>query len=215
MFDLHPGSIITFLRNIRRRPRDTGAIFPSGRYLAKAIAAPINISLPGKILELGPGTGVFTQALLDRGISPDRLVLIEYNADFVRYLRRRFKGVTVLHASAFDVEKIWQARQMGPCAGIISGMPLLNFPYEMRVSLLKQCMDLLPPDGCMTQFTYSQAPSVKSPNIASVRLSKRVWFNLPPATVWLYRPEHVGGSNKTDDEACREKACACADAGVT
>ncbi len=189
MLDLHPGSTMTFLRNIRRRPRTTGAIFPSGVVLARAMAAHVDPSLPGPVLELGPGTGVFTKALLDRGVTPDRLFLIEYNPDFVRYLRRRFKGVTVIHGSAFELEAMWAARGLAPAAGIVSGIPLLNFPMEERQSLMRQCMNILAPGARMSQFTYSQFPSVKSVDGATVTLARRVWLNVPPATVWLYTPE--------------------------
>lgn len=191
MLDLHPGSTMTFLRNIRRRPRATGAIFPSGMVLARAMAAHIDPAQPGPVLELGPGTGVFTKALLDRGLAPERLFLIEYNPDFVRYLRRRFKGVTVIHGSAFELESIWQARGLPKAAGIVSGIPLLNFKMEERQSLMRQCMELLAPGARMSQFTYSQLPSVRVVEGATVALSRRVWLNVPPATVWLYTPNEA------------------------
>jgi phosphatidylethanolamine/phosphatidyl-N-methylethanolamine N-methyltransferase len=187
MFDLHPGSTLTFLRNIRRRPKATGAIFPSGRVLAKAMAGQVDAGLDGMVLELGPGTGVFTRALLDHGIAPERLVLVEYNADFVRYLRRRFPGVTVIHGSAFEVGKIWKERNLSACAAVVSGLPLLNFKPEERQSLLAQCLDLLQETAPFVQFTYSQMPSVKPTGDASVALAKRIWLNVPPATVWVYR----------------------------
>lgn len=180
-------STLTFFRNLRRAPRNTGAFFPSGPFLAKTMASLINPELDGKILELGPGTGVFTKALLERGIAPERLVLIEYNPDFVRYLRKNYPGVTVLHGSAFDLPKIWAEKGFGPIAGIVSGLPLLNFPVEMGSQLISEAVGLLQPGASYVQFTYSQRPSIPAPNGITVALGKRVWLNAPPASVWVYR----------------------------
>lgn len=189
MLDHHPGSVLTFLRNIRRCPRATGAIFPSGSFLAHAMVQHIDPSRDGMVVELGPGTGVFTKALLNHGVKPENLLLIEYNPDFVRYLRKRFRGVTVVHGSAFDVEKICHERGIDRLNGVISGMPLLNFSKEERYSMMKQCMRLLAEGAQMSQFTYSQVPSVKACTGMSVSLCRRVWLNIPPATVWIYTPE--------------------------
>lgn len=184
-------STLTFFRNLRRRPRNTGAFLPSGPALAKVMALSIDPGIDGPVLELGPGTGVFTQALLENGVTPDRLVLIEYNADFVRFLRKRFPGVTVIHGSAFDVAQIWAERNLPPIAGIVSGLPLLNFPKEMGTGLIRDALALLAPGASYVQFTYSQRPSVPAPEGARVTLAKRVWLNVPPASVWVYQAETV------------------------
>jgi len=178
---------VSFFRSLRLRPRNTGAIFPSGPVLSRLIAAQIDPTLDGPIIELGPGTGVFTKALLARGIAPERLILIEFNPLFVRNLKRRFPGVTVIHGSAFDLEKLLSARGITKVAGIVSGLPLLNFPYELRENLIRQCINLLPHSGVMAQFTYSQRPSVQPPAGINLQLAGRVWLNMPPATVWVYK----------------------------
>jgi phosphatidylethanolamine/phosphatidyl-N-methylethanolamine N-methyltransferase len=177
---------LTFLRNLRMRPRHTGAVLPSGRALAKLMAAQVDPTRDGPVLELGPGTGVFTKALIDRGVAPARLVLIEFNPAFVRHLRKHFPGVLVLHASAFDLAKIWHERGLPAPAAIVSGLPLLNFPVELGTTLVNQCLELLQNGGALAQFTYSQRPSVPAPAGAQVKLAGRVWRNIPPASVWRY-----------------------------
>ncbi len=184
---LSSGSTVTFFRNLRRRPRNTGAILPSGPILAKTMAKAIDPTIDGPILELGPGTGVFTKALIERGIAPERLILIEFNADFVRFLKKRFPNVTVIHASAFDLPKLWKERNLPAIAGIVSGLPLLNFPKELGRQLIADSLELLQPNGQYVQFTYSQRPSVPAPSGAVVNLLKRVWLNMPPASVWIYQ----------------------------
>lgn len=191
---LTSGSTVTFFRNLRRRPRNTGAILPSGPVLAKTMAAAIDPALEGPILELGPGTGVFTKALLERGIAPERLILIEFNADFVRFLRKRYPGVTVVHGSAFDLPKLWKERNLGPIAGVVSGLPLLNFPKELGGQLIADSLELLQPGGKYVQFTYAQRPSVPAPAGAVVALLKRVWLNMPPASVWIYQKKAASES---------------------
>jgi phosphatidylethanolamine/phosphatidyl-N-methylethanolamine N-methyltransferase len=178
--------VLTFIRNLRARPKTTGAVLPSGQALARMMAGQVDPSSTGPILELGPGTGVFTQALLERGIAPERLILIEFNPSFVRHLRKRFPAIRVLHGSAFDLADLWQQHELDPAAAIISGLPLLNFPLALRESLIEQCLDILQPTGGLIQFTYSQRPSVPAPEGAGVTLIGRVWRNMPPASVWRY-----------------------------
>lgn len=158
------------------------------------MAAAIDPALEGPILELGPGTGVFTKALLERGIAPERLILIEFNADFVRFLRKRYPGVTVVHGSAFDLPKLWKERKLGPIAGVVSGLPLLNFPKELGGQLIADSLELLQPGGKYVQFTYAQRPSVPAPAGAVVALLKRVWLNMPPASVWIYQKKAASES---------------------
>lgn len=184
---LTSGSTVTFFRQLRRRPRNTGAILPSGPVLAKTMAQAINPALDGPILELGPGTGVFTKALLERGIAPERLVLIEFNPDFVTFLKKRFPQVTVINASAFDLTRLWKEHNFPAIAGIVSGLPLLNFPKALGGQLIADSLDLLQPGGSYVQFTYAQRPSVPAPAGAKVSLLKRVWLNVPPASVWVYQ----------------------------
>ncbi|MEX2276767.1 MAG: SDR family oxidoreductase, partial [Cucumibacter sp.] len=87
---------LRFLASLVRRPRMTGAIAPSGPALAKRMASHVdpNDTLP--VIELGPGTGVVTKALIERGVKPSRIISIEYSPDFCRLLRQRFPGVTVI-----------------------------------------------------------------------------------------------------------------------
>jgi phosphatidylethanolamine/phosphatidyl-N-methylethanolamine N-methyltransferase len=182
---------IAFLKGIIKAPMVTGAIAPSGPVLARIMAEEINLNVPGPILELGPGTGNITRAILKHGVAPDRLITIEYNPSFCSHIRHSFPGVEVVQGSAFDVVDLWRSKGWQRPAYVVSGLPLLNFPTNMRVQLLRDCLDLAHPDGGFIQFTYSGKSSVPHmPHIYTTKLVKRVWQNFPPATVWRYDAAH-------------------------
>ena len=104
------------------------------------MAAQIDMREEGPILELGPGTGVATAALIARGAKPERITAIEYDPDFARLVAQRFAGVTVIQGDAFDLDKTLGGRFTEPFIGAISGVPLLNHTMEQRkVFLAKAC----------------------------------------------------------------------------
>ena len=96
------------------KPRSVGAIAPSGRQLARAMAAQVDPALPGSVVELGPGTGVITRALIERGIAEERLILIEFNRDFAVLLRKRFPKARVLEGDAFALARTVRALGEAP-----------------------------------------------------------------------------------------------------
>ncbi len=170
-----------FFRQLLSRPKQISAIAPSSRFLARAMAAGLK---PGdRVVEFGPGTGVLTRAILAAGVAPADLTLFEFNPDFVSYLRTAFPGVTVLNDGA----------QTSPahCApgvnAVVSGLPLLSMPLEIRESIVKAAFDILAPDGAYYQFTYGPRPAVSEAQIARLGLTVEqtayILFNLPPARV--------------------------------
>lgn len=178
---------LRFLRGALARPRSVGAIAPSSPALARAIAAQIDPILSGKVLELGPGTGVVTQAILDMGVEPERLVMIEYDPHFAQALAQRFARAQVITGDAFDLGKTLGAGPSAPFAAIVSGLPLLNQPPERRKALMENALDRLLPGAPFIQFSYGLKPPVLGTPKAPVQLGAFVWRNLPPARVWVYR----------------------------
>lgn len=178
-----------FGREWAARPRETGAIAPSGRRLARAMAAEVDPALPGIIVELGPGTGPITRALIDRGVAPERLLLIEFNAQFAALLRLRFPGVTVIEGDAFDLVRTVRRASDEPVAAVVSGLPLFNQPMARRLRLLAQALRLVDARGAFIQFSYHLLPPVPA-RAGRFRLAgtRRVWLNMFPARVWIYRP---------------------------
>lgn len=178
---------LIFLREWAGNPLRTGAVSPSGRWLARAMAAEVDANDAGPVIELGPGTGVFTKALIDHGVKPERLTLIEYNADFCRLLAKRFPGVTVIQGDAYALKSHLDAHAITGLSAVITGLPLLNRPMEQRIALIEAGVNALKPGMPLVQFTYGlQAPVPAQVGKFDTRRGRRVLMNLPPATTWIY-----------------------------
>jgi len=176
---------LVFLRGLIANPIGVSSIFPSSPTLSRAIAAQIRPSLRGIVLELGPGTGAVTRALLDRGIGPARLRLVEQDMRFVKMLRNHFPGVAVEQADALNIEELRKGHDE-PLAAVVCGLPLLNFPLIVRRQLLEDALTWLPPGAPFVQLSFGIGPPVPSSVRWGVRQAGLVLRNIPPARVWVY-----------------------------
>lgn len=183
-----PSALFHFLSSWFKNPKTVGAIAPSGVALSRQMAAIVDPSIDGPIVELGPGTGPVTAALLARGIDPARLVLVEYDQAFCKTLRAKFPAVKVVQGDAFALDETLRGHAEAPLCAIVSSLPLLNFTPEQRRSLVETGMRMLRPQSPFIQFTYgANSPlPVESP-LYETSATRRVWRNLPPARVWTYR----------------------------
>ena len=178
---------LLFFRGLFARPRSVGAIAPSSPALARAMAAQADTGVPGPVLELGPGTGVFTAAMIARGIAPERITTIEYDPGFASLVAARFPRVRVINGDAFDLSATLGADRSGPFVAVVSGLPLLNFPETARGRLVEAVLDHLAPGAPFVQFSYGLHCPVAPPPGATVTQAAFVLWNIPPARVWVYR----------------------------
>ncbi len=178
---------LRFIRRLITQPKAVGAVAPSSRALGRAMAAQIDVRSEGPILELGPGTGVATAALIARGIAPERITAIEYDPHFARLIAQRFPGLSVINGDAFELDKTLGAQFIEPFIGAISGVPLLNHSMERRQVFLDGVLKRLKPGSPYVQFSYGLNCPVTP--VAGVTVSQVafVLLNLPPARVWVYR----------------------------
>jgi phosphatidylethanolamine/phosphatidyl-N-methylethanolamine N-methyltransferase len=177
-----------FIRSWAEKPLTTGAVSPSGPDLSRRMASFIETERNGPVLELGPGTGVVTHAILERGIKPERVVALEYNDDFCRLLRRRHPDMRVVRGDAYRLRDTLADVAPGSLASIVSSMPLFSRPREERRALLMEAFELLQPGAPFIQFSYALVPPVApEPQVFSVQRSGWIVRNLPPARVWVYR----------------------------
>ena len=177
-----------FLRSWLERPLVTGAVTPSGKMLARTMASYVDPRLPGPVVELGPGTGPVTEALVRRGVAQDRLVLIEFNPDFCALLKRRFLKATIVDGNAFDIRGTLEGIIDEPASATVSSLPLLTKPLDQRLHLLNAAHGLMHRGAPFIQFTYAVVPPIPARSQSyTASGSNRVWLNLPPARVWVYR----------------------------
>ncbi len=180
---------VRFIRSWLEKPLAIGAVTPSGRVLARAMARYVDPRVSGPVIELGPGTGPVTEALLDRGVSEDRLVLVEFNPTFCQLLRARFPKATIVQGDAYGALR---RRQLNggdtSAAAVVSGLPLFTKPLKTRARLLRDAFGILGPGAPFIQFTYAVVPPIPKMLVGgTVEASDRIWLNLPPARVWVYR----------------------------
>ena len=179
---------VRFIRSWIERPLSTGAVTPSGKILARTMARYVDPDSSGPVVELGPGTGPITDALVEAGVDPSRLVLLESNPAFCRILHARYPEATLVQGDAYSMRRLLDVMLLHPAAAVVSGLPLITKPITMRLRLIRDAFDLMVPGAPFVQFTYSvAAPLPKRLGGFSVEASERIWMNIPPARVWVYR----------------------------
>lgn len=187
-FERKFGEEIRFFRGLMDKPRSVGAIMPTSSFTARKMASVIDPHSGLPVLELGPGTGVLTKAIIARGVAPENIYSIEYSADFFQHLVEQFHGVNFIHGDAFDLDTTLAHLGDRKFDSVISGIPLLNFPMHARVHLLESLLDRLPPGRPVVQFSYGPvSPIIARPDRYHVQHFDFIMRNIPPAQIWLYR----------------------------
>lgn len=178
-----------FLRRWLADPLRVGAIAPSAPALARAMAraAPFDNGNAELMVELGPGTGSVTRALLAAGVPEERLVLVERDPHLHAWLEGHFPRATVLHCDARRLDEILPDGQAGRVSTVVSSLPLNSLPRNERDEIVRAAFRVLVNGGCLVQYSYG-VPS-PLPCEALGLTGRRVAFaaaNLPPATVWRF-----------------------------
>jgi phosphatidylethanolamine/phosphatidyl-N-methylethanolamine N-methyltransferase len=175
-----------FFRSWTSNPLRVGAVAASGEALARLITQEIGAET-GEVIELGPGTGVFTRALLARGVAESNLTLIECGEEFLPSLERGFPRARILQMDAARIRKACLYER--PTAGAaVSGLPLLSMSARAQTAILTGVFSCLRPGASFYQFTYG--PRCPVPRrildrlgLKAVRVGGTV-RNIPPAAVY-------------------------------
>ncbi|HEY4951898.1 MAG TPA: methyltransferase domain-containing protein [Verrucomicrobiae bacterium] len=179
-----------FLREWFANPQRTGAVAPSSPKLAAAMAHWLPADPDSFVLELGPGTGAVTEALIERGLREDRLVAIEKNPIMARLLRKRFPSAQIITGDAWHLDDLLRERRepIESVGAVISSLPLLNFPPEEAEMLAEKIRAILQPEGKWVQYSYHLG-NAQSRGASSFQLlaSKVIWLNFPPARVSVFQ----------------------------
>jgi len=194
-------SFRTFAAEALTDYKTTAAVAPSSRYLAHAMLEPINLSEASTVVELGPGTGVMTRALLDVLPKNATLLAFEINGRFYRYLKKNIpdKRLVLLRTSAEHVGRELRRRGRTRGDGVVSSLGLGLMSDRERRALIGALLPFMDDDSVFTQYQYIHGLEVKDGRLrrfsvgsllqqyfASVE-RKMVWRNIPPAFVFACR----------------------------
>jgi phosphatidylethanolamine/phosphatidyl-N-methylethanolamine N-methyltransferase len=185
-----------FLSRWIRAPLRIGALAPSSPHLGREMARAIDARAATRVIELGGGTGRITRALLDAGVAPDRLIVIENDEKLASLLRIRFPQLRIVQGDARDLIELLRPIGVTAASAVVSGLPLLSMPPDTQQRIVEQAFALMGEDGTFVQFTYGPV----SPVMGRARIglmaevTGRVWRNFPPASVWRYRRGSASGT---------------------
>ena len=189
-------NIPLFIATFIRHPLRIGSILPSSATLARHMTRAMNDQLnefgqnpsDALIVELGAGTGVITSEIIASGINPHNLAINELDQTMNDYLRTAFTQSYIIQGDATTLSQRIPAHWLGKVSVVMSSLPVCNFSHEMKLRLVDDIFRMLRPGGIMVQFTYHLANPLSSERLAiSGKPYKRVWGNIPPATIWLFR----------------------------
>lgn len=184
---------LRFFRGWIDKPKAVGSIIPTSAVTARRMASVADPASGDLVLELGPGTGVITRAILERGVKPENLVSVEYSRDFYNRLKADLPEVNFVHGNAFELDTVlapWKGRTFN---SVVSAIPLLNFPMADRIALIEKLLDLLPAGRPVVQITYGALSPVPAKHGSyAVERFDFVVRNIPPAHLWVYRRGRPG-----------------------
>ena len=179
---------LRFFKGWIDKPKSVGSIVPTSSIAARRMASVVDPHSGLPVLEVGPGTGVITRAILALGVKPENLYLVEYSDDFVRHLEAHFAGVNVIKGDAFDLDATLGDRRGMVFDSVVSGVPLLNFPVARRIAYVEDLLDRIPPGRPIMQLTYGPlSPVPAGRGNYKVEHFDFVLRNIPPTQLWVYR----------------------------
>ncbi|MCL2197515.1 MAG: methyltransferase [Defluviitaleaceae bacterium] len=181
---------LKFILQYILKPRTTGAILPSSRFLARKMVENINFESAKCIVEYGSGTGVFTENLLAKRQENTTLLLLERNDDFCKILRDKYKNeknIHIINDSAENIGKYLEQHGFTHADFVISGLPFASLPQDVSNNILTQTVKFLSPEGSFTTFQYSLLKMDFFSRYFSTYTKKREIRNIPPAHILTFK----------------------------
>ena len=181
------------LKNFIKSPTSVGSIWPSSPVLANAITTDINLEKSSSIVELGPGTGIFTEYIIKKKEHNAKFFVVELNPELCNIIKNKYPTIKVYNESAANLELLKNEERLEHIETIISGLPWASFPTHVQNSIMEAIHVSLKPNGIFTTFAYIQGALLPSAikfrrllkkYFSSVETSKIVWRNIPPAFIY-------------------------------
>lgn len=186
--DISPeDEVAIFFTRWLKAPHHIGAVAPSSRFLARAMATQVDLRRAEPVIELGGGTGSVTKALLEAGLPIDRLIVVERDVRLYKMLRRRFPQLRIVLGDARHLVELLRPLGIDAVSAVVSSLPLISMSKTMRRQIINQSFALLGEAGRFIQYTYSLSSPLAGREFGlRGRVAARVWLNFPPASVWNY-----------------------------
>lgn len=189
---------ILFFKKWLKHPFQMGTLAPITERLAKLAASTIT-NPSGLIVEIGAGTGRLTRALLAQGVKPENLVLVELDSDFCSFLKDTLPSLPdckssvpqVIHGDAAKLGQIIPSSFIGKIATVVSAIPFMYLPEDIREKIIKSCFDIMSPEGEIIHVTYNPKSPLAFMNTVSQERVGNLWLNIPPGFVWKYHANHA------------------------
>jgi phosphatidylethanolamine/phosphatidyl-N-methylethanolamine N-methyltransferase len=186
--DAATGAKWLYFRRWLAHPLQMASVLPASEDLCRQVAAAAMAEGNGRIVELGAGTGSVTQALLEAGVAPQRLIAVELDPHLARHLRATVPDVEVIEGDAFSIDRLLPREWLGTST-IVCGLPITFLPFARQRAIVDAMTKVLAPGKPFIQYTYRWVSPIPLDRLGLV--GRRVGLslaNLPPATVWAFRP---------------------------
>ena len=197
-------SRIELFKHFVKKPEEIGAICPSSKKLAQTIVSDIAIDKALNVVEIGPGTGVFTKAILHNMHNDANFFVIELNKALHSQFQEKFPQIKAYNNCASELGAIMKEENIESIDVIVSGLPWAAFPATLQHEILDAVYDSLAPGGVFTTFAYLQGFLMKGAHrfqkllhqkFDNVTKSRTVWRNIPPAFVYRCKKEQLAQSD--------------------
>lgn len=179
-----------FFRRFLAHPLRLASILESSPALSRIVAEQLSCDADDYVVELGAGTGPVTRALLAAGVSPDRLIAVEIDAQMAGFLRQSFPGVTVIEDDALDLRQVVPPEALKKIGAVICGVPISLLPAAQQRELVDLMLSLLPPGRPFLAYTHRLTSPLPAEALGLTG-ERRAFtlLNLPPASVWAYQKQ--------------------------
>lgn len=179
-----------FLKQFFKERKKVGAVSPSSKFLAKKMLENIDFSKTKTLVELGPGTGVFTRKIIKKMAPDAKLLIFELHTPFYKQLKTEFKDdkrVILIHDNAERINYYFKKHELETTDAVISSLPLANFKKDTIKSILQNMHDSLTENGLYIQFQYSLKSKKQLESVFSDISVKFTPRNIPPAFIYTCR----------------------------
>lgn len=179
-----PSKFALFTKGFLRKPRLTGAIAASSKYLAQKMIAPIDFERAEVIVELGPGDGPFTREILKYKKPETKLILIEKNEDLIPILHQKYPETTIIYDDAKNLGRILEEHGIQKVDYVVSGLPFAAFPKDLTLAIFAQIKQVLKENGLFITFQYTRFLQKLFTQHFTIRQRAFTFWNIPPAFVY-------------------------------